>query len=59
MFYELGANPKDAETVANEIGGKAVPLASMEYVSEEQGAQMNGYVEIMRANIEAIYQSLV
>ncbi len=31
----------------------------MEYVSEEQGAQMNGYVEIMRANIEAIYQSLV
>lgn len=58
-FYELGANPKDAETVANEIGGKAVPLASMEYVSEEQGAQMNGYVEIMRANIEAIYQSLV
>ncbi len=59
VFYELGSNPKDAETVANEIGGRAVPLASMEYVGEEQGAQMNGYVEIMRSNIEAIYQSLL
>ncbi len=32
----------------------ATVSASLEYVSEEQGAQMNGYVEIMRANIEAI-----
>lgn len=59
VFYELGANPKDAEAVANEVGGKAVPLASMEYVSEEQGAKMNGYVEIMKDNVEKIYQSLV
>lgn len=58
VFYELGANPKDAQTVADEIGGTAVPLASMEYISEEQGARMNGYVEIMRSNIEAIYRSL-
>lgn len=59
VFYELGASSKGADTVAGEIGGKAVPLASMEYVSEDQGAQMHGYVEIMRNNIEAIYQSLV
>ncbi|NPD30426.1 zinc ABC transporter solute-binding protein [Eggerthellaceae bacterium zg-1084] len=59
IFYELGSNPKDADTVANEIGGKSVPLASMEYVSEQQGAEMNGYVQIMRSNIEAIYESLV
>lgn len=58
VFYELGASSKGADTVAGEIGGKAIPLASMEYVSEEQGSKMNGYVEIMRANIEAIYESL-
>ena len=55
----LGASSKGADTVAGEIGGKAVPLASMEYVSEEQGAEMNGYVEIMKDNVEKIYQSLV
>ena len=59
VFYELGASSKGADTVAGEIGGKAVPLASMEYVSEEQGAEMNGYVEIMKDNVEKIYQSLV
>ncbi len=58
VFYELGMSSKGADTVASEIGGKAVPLASMEYVSEEQGAEIGGYVEIMRSNIEAIYQSL-
>lgn len=59
VFYELGASSKGADTVAEEIGGQAVPLASMEYVSEEQGAEMNGYVEIMKDNVEKIYQSLV
>lgn len=59
VFYELGASPKGADAVAGEIGGHSAPLASMEYVSEEQGAKMDGYVEIMRSNLEAIYQSLV
>lgn len=59
VFYELGASSKGADAVAGEIGGRAVPLASMEYVSEEQGAELHGYVEIMRSNLEAIYQSLV
>lgn len=59
VFYELGASSKGADAVAGEIGGRAAPLASMEYVSEEQGAELHGYVEIMRSNLEAIYQSLV
>lgn len=59
IFYELGASSKGADAVAGEIGGVAVPLASMEYVSAEQGAQFGGYVEIMRDNVEKIYQSLL
>lgn len=59
VFYELGASSKGADTVAGEIGGTAVPLASMEYVSTDTGAQYGGYIGIMKDNVEKIYQSLV
>lgn len=58
IFYELGASDKGAKTIADEIGGTVVPLASMEFVTEEQGRAMNGYVEIMRSNLSALKEAM-
>ncbi|QWT17457.1 zinc ABC transporter substrate-binding protein [Collinsella sp. zg1085] len=58
IFYEQGQSSKGADTLAAEIGGATCPLCSMEYVADHDGADAGGYVEIMRSNIEAIYQSL-
>ncbi|MBY4797293.1 zinc ABC transporter substrate-binding protein [Collinsella sp. AGMB00827] len=58
IFYELGASDKGAKTIADEIGGTVAPLASMEFVTEEQGRELNGYVEIMRSNLSALLEAM-
>ncbi|NLJ71079.1 MAG: zinc ABC transporter solute-binding protein [Clostridiaceae bacterium] len=55
IFYEKSGYKMDAQTIAWEIGGEAVPLTSMEYVSERSGLS---YLDIMRENLEEIERSL-
>ncbi|MDO5725576.1 MAG: zinc ABC transporter substrate-binding protein [Tissierellia bacterium] len=58
IFYEYGQSAKGADTLAYELGGKTVPLASMEYVTREQKEKGEHYADLMRMNIENIYESL-
>ncbi|WP_218055948.1 metal ABC transporter substrate-binding protein [Actinobaculum suis] len=59
IFYELGSLPYGADTVAAEVDAELLPLASMEYVTKEQGEKYGGYVGLMRMNLENLYVSLV
>lgn len=58
IFYEYGQEKKGADTIALELGGKVVPLVSMEYITLEQKKTGGGYVDFMRMNMENIYESL-
>lgn len=58
VFYEYGGSKKGAESIANEIKGKIEPLSTMEFVAEEQKKNNLDYIELMKMNLENIYQSL-
>lgn len=58
IFYENYMPPKSAQTLAEEINGKIVPLSSMEYMTSEDLDVPGIYNEIMEENLEKIYQSL-
>lgn len=58
IFYEEGMDKKGADTIAYDLGGKSVPLISMEYVSFKEGESESKYIDFMRHNLENIYESL-
>ncbi|MFC5937863.1 metal ABC transporter solute-binding protein, Zn/Mn family [Corynebacterium choanae] len=55
VFYEDGEDPKMAEVIADEIGGTARPLISMEHGDAHTGQD---YVGITRRNLEILYEAL-
>lgn len=54
IFYEEGASNKDALSIADEMGGEAVALTSMEYISSPDAR----YIEIMEENLQKLYESM-
>lgn len=58
IFYEFNGQKKGADTVAEEIGGKSKPLASMEYKANFEEAGLNSYAEIMKMNLDNLYESM-
>lgn len=58
IFYEYGCEKKGADTVASEIGGRTLPLASMEYLTPEQRREGVSYIDLMRRNLDYLYESL-
>lgn len=58
IFYEYGAEKKGADTLAAEINGSAVPLASMEYVTSTQQDKRNAYIDLMKMNLENLYTAM-
>ncbi|MBG9346657.1 metal ABC transporter substrate-binding protein [Corynebacterium belfantii] len=56
VFYELGSDPKTAEVIADEIGGVALPLCSMEYGPIDSGRQT--YTDIVQFNLENLATAL-
>lgn len=57
VFYEYGGVKKGADTLASEISGKSSPLASMEYSYSFKGENLHDYADVMRMNLENLYQS--
>lgn len=58
IFYEENMNSKEAISLAEEIGGKAVALNSMEYQKTKIIDDEINYTSILRENLEKIYESL-
>lgn len=59
IFYEMGSSGKNAKTLADEIGADAKPLNTLELATDENIKNDTTYQELVRENLEAIYQSLV
>ncbi|MDO4720861.1 MAG: zinc ABC transporter substrate-binding protein [Peptostreptococcaceae bacterium] len=57
IFYEYGTDPKAAVALAEEIGGEAVGLTSMEYKTDQMKEEVH-YQDVMRYNLEKLYESL-
>lgn len=58
IFYEDGREQKSAQSLAEEIGGQAMPLVSMEYVPPRRQGAGKGYVDFISDNLKAIHASL-
>ena len=58
IFYEFGKNPKEAKALAEELGGKISPLASMEFMTSEQEKNNMDYIDLMRMNLDNLYESM-
>lgn len=56
IFYEFGGQKKGADTIAAELGGVALPLASMEYRNRE--VESKSFAELMRLNLENLLKSM-
>ena len=59
IFYEMGGSDKQAQILADEINGKAEPLNTMEFATDEDLDKDTSYQDLVRANLEALYQSMV
>lgn len=55
IFYEYGREKKGADTLALELGGRTLPLASLEYITPEQRREGTSYIDLMRMNLENLY----
>ncbi len=58
VFYEYGKPPREAKTLAEELGGQIKPLASMEFVTKEQSDKHQGYMELIEMNLKNLYESM-
>lgn len=59
VFYEYGHSSKEAQALAEEIGGKISPLASMEFVNDKEEKSHMGYIDLMEMNMKNLYDSFV
>ncbi|WP_243342962.1 zinc ABC transporter substrate-binding protein [Anaerococcus sp. AGMB09787] len=58
VFYEKGGSDEEAKTLANEIGATAEPISTIEFASDEELENEVTYQELIKENLEAIYNSL-
>lgn len=57
VFYEYGKPPKEAQALAEELSGRILPLASMEYVTSEQKKNNLSYIDLLELNLKNLYES--
>lgn len=58
VFYEKGGSDKAAKTIAGEIGADTAPLSTMEFASQDEIDKEVTIQEIIKENLENIYESL-
>lgn len=58
VFYEMGGSDKAAKTLADEIGAEAKPISTLELATDDELDSNKTYQEMIKENLEAIYQSL-
>ena len=57
VFYEYGKDPRMAEAIANEIGGQARPISTLEVITDLQLEVGDDYLSLMEMNISNILES--
>ncbi|MCI5839959.1 MAG: zinc ABC transporter substrate-binding protein [Peptoniphilaceae bacterium] len=56
-FFERGGSSKAAETIAAETGVDVKPIATMEFISDDEIDNVH-YQDIMKENLEMIYEAV-
>ena len=58
VFYEMGGSDKSANTIADEIGAKTVPLNTLEFATDEELNNGTSYQDMIKYNLEELYKSM-
>lgn len=58
IFYEYGSSSREAEVLAEEIGGHIAELVTMEYSSHLDDIENNSFLDLLKRNLEMLYQAL-
>lgn len=58
VFYEMGGSDKSANTIADEIGAKTVPLNTLEFATDEELNNGTSYQDMIKSNLEELYKSM-
>ncbi|MFO3717935.1 metal ABC transporter solute-binding protein, Zn/Mn family [Anaerococcus sp. ENR1011] len=58
VFYEMGGSDKSANTIADEIGAKTVPLNTLEFATDEELNNGTSYQDLIKYNLEELYKSM-
>ena len=59
IFYEKGTDGKSAKTIAEEIGADTNVLNTLEFATDEDLTNGRTYQDLMKENLEALYQSMI
>lgn len=57
VFYEGEDSGKVPQTIAKEIGGKAMPIHTLEFITDEQEKNGENYLTMMEENFKNILES--
>lgn len=57
VFYEGEGSGKVPQTIAKEIGGKAMPIHTLEFITDEQEKNGENYLTMMEDNFKNILES--
>ncbi|WP_055078375.1 metal ABC transporter substrate-binding protein [Lagierella massiliensis] len=57
VFYEGEGSGKVPQTIAKEIGGKAMPIHTLEFITDEQEKNGENYLTMMEENFNNILES--
>lgn len=57
VFYEKGGSDKSAKIIADQIDGDVKPLSTMEFVSDDDLKNDVKYQDLIKENLQNIYQS--
>lgn len=57
VFYEGEGSGKVPQTIAKEIGGKAMPIHTLEFITDEQEKNGENYLTMMEENFKNILES--
>ncbi|MDO4661862.1 MAG: zinc ABC transporter substrate-binding protein [Tissierellia bacterium] len=58
VFYEKGGSDKSAKVIAEQINGDVKPLSTMEFVSDDDLKNDVKYQDLIKENLQNIYESL-
>ncbi|WP_448852170.1 metal ABC transporter substrate-binding protein [Corynebacterium sp. 335C] len=58
VYYEFGAEDPGTRTIVDEVGGRMLPLASMEHVAPGDGMYEQGYLAYLEMNLRNLHESI-
>lgn len=58
VFYEYGQSDKVANSIASEIGGKVLPISTLEIITQEDIDEGVDYISLLEMNLENLVKAM-